>query len=404
MDTEPADPSRGPQKYDSRVTTQVRVLHVLNSLTASGVEMTLLNSAPLWRRFQIQNDVLATDKNIGSHARGFADAGFGVHQVVMNTEVSYLRDLRALRDGFAYVVGLWKLLKRHQYDVIHIHNERGFFYTAMVGRLAGARVVRSISSVFHFEGWPRLWRKGQRKLATWLGMRSVAISASVRDNERYRFGNEADVIYYGINPEVFRVASPEERQAAREELQVDQDDFLIVSIGNCQKIKNHELILQALSLLPTSIEWLYLHAGEGEEEPYERSLAAELALEQRCRFLGRTNDVTRLLHAADVFVMPSAYEGLGVAALESLCTGTTTVLTDAPGLRDISPSPGVIWTNPNPRELAGALRTARERPPSVLHRHRVSRDINERFSLGRMVESYAELYGVRDRARMSSDL
>lgn len=359
--------------------------------------MTLLNSAPLWPRFQIQNDVLATDQNIGSHAPTFAAAGFGVRQVVMNTEVSYLRDLRALRDAFAYVVDLWKLLKRQDYDVVHIHNERGFFYTALVARLTGAKVVRSISSVFQFEGTARLWRKGQRKIATWFGMRSVAISASVRDNEQYRFGNKADVIYYGINPEVFRVPSPEERQAARERLQIEPTAFLIVSIGNCQKVKNHALILQGLSRLPRSMNWLYLHAGQGEEEASERSLAAELGLKERCRFLGRTDQVTLLLHAADVFVMPSTYEGLGVAALEALCTGTLAILTRAPGLRDIFPSPGVIWIDPDPREVADALLTAHEHPLSLSQQQTVSGDINERFSLGRMVASYAEVYGVRKR-------
>ena len=76
-------------------------------------------------------------------------------------------------------------------------------------------------------------------------------------------------------------------------------------------------------------------------------------------FLGFVEDVRAVLHAADLFVVPSRSEGSALAAVEALGCGLPLIVADVPGLREVAElSPTIRAVTPSPAGLAHAIRTA----------------------------------------------
>ena len=93
-----------------------------------------------------------------------------------------------------------------------------------------------------------------------------------------------------------------------------------------------------------------------------------------------------------IYVQPSAWEGFGIAAVEAMCTGLPTIVSDVAGLREVVGSAGMKFTPGSHTELAESLRI-------LLSDENLRRRLGERarlramqFSLSRTVDQYVELY------------
>lgn len=362
----------------------MRVLHVLHELQPSGAETCLAVAGPAWTAQGITADVLATGPTRGPYAPALQAAGFRVGHLPL--------------DPFRrFVPRYLRLLRRGRYDAVHVHVERGNFYLAVLARLAGAgTLLQSVHAMFDFEGPLRLQRTVQRALMRLLGVRFLAVSDHVADNERRRFANPTTLLPNWYDPGRFHEPSIEERAAARSAHGLEAGDFAVVSVGNCHPVKNHDALLRAVAGVEDRA-LVYLHAGTGEPEPKERALAGALGIADRVRFLGRVDDVPAVLAAADCFVMPSTFEGLGIAAVEALATGVPAVLADVPGLSSLRPvAQGSRWVEPSVDGLRSALLAMMATPPGERAATAAAgaRAVAAAYAPDRPVAWLARLYGA----------
>lgn len=360
-----------------------RVLHVMYNLERSGMEKMLLNSGHEWRRRGHLCDVLATADNVGPLAGEMQAAGYSVHHLPFRSRISLLPDLDFVRRFFH--------LCRSGYDVVHIHTEAGPPLFAFIARLAGVRhIAVTAHNTFRFRGLLR-WRKlCERSFVRMLGGQYGMISDGVSEWEREHFWNSGIRIWNWIDTEHLKPARPLEGLAAREALGLRPEEFAIVSIGNCNRVKNHEAILRALPMLPPAIRPVYLHIGREEQGCPERALAEALGVQNRVRFLGSQADVRPFLWAADTFVMPSLHEGLGLAAIEAVAAGVPLVCAEVDGLTDIAAATRyTILTSTTPESVAGGLAYAASLPLVELRNRALedSRTVRERFSIHNGVQS-----------------
>lgn len=114
----------------------------------------------------------------------------------------------------------------------------------------------------------------------------------------------------------------------------EKDRSLVVSIGNLREAKNYENAIRAVASI-TALDFEYWIAGEGELRGALESLIARLDLGDRVKLLGRVDDVAGLLKRADVFFMPSKWEGFGMAAVEAMNAGLPLVASDVQGLKEV---------------------------------------------------------------------
>lgn len=109
---------------------------------------------------------------------------------------------------------------------------------------------------------------------------------------------------------------------------VEQKALLILS--RLHKVKGIDTALQALANLPDCHLWI---AGSGPEENALKSLAKELGVADRAKFLGWRTDRGALLRAADICLLPSRYEPFGTVILDAWSTATPFIACASDGPR-----------------------------------------------------------------------
>ena len=119
----------------------------------------------------------------------------------------------------------------------------------------------------------------------------------------------------------------------RYELGVDDDDVLLLSVGELEKHKNHESIIRAVASL-NDPRVKYLICGRGKLLEYLKRLSKKLKIDKNILFLGYRHDIGEILKVTDIFVHPSKREGLGIASLEAMATGLPLVTSNIHGIKD----------------------------------------------------------------------
>ncbi|MDL9978281.1 glycosyltransferase family 4 protein [Microbacterium sp. ASV49] len=196
------------------------------------------------------------------------------------------------------------------------------------------------------------------------------------------------VIPNGVDLERFRVPSPTERERGRDALQLPRDAFVAVFVGHEFDRKGLPLVLAAL---PAAAGVHLVVAGGSPADVRQARIAVEAqGLDARVTFLGTLPDVLPVLHAADVLVLPSAYEANALVVLEALACGVPAIATPvgaAPELLADGRAGEIV--HPESAAIAQALRNAaaRERDEAA----RAARDVAERYGWAQIAQRYLDL-------------
>nr|WP_175607521.1 glycosyltransferase [Deinococcus marmoris] len=346
-------------------------------------------AAPYWISRGLTLEVLSTGDEIGIFGPKLEEAKYVVHHL------PYYRGLR-------YFLTFYRFIKSREYDVIHVHIGRGTVILAFAARLAGiSRIAFTIHSHFPTQGIMRWAFFIERKLHKVLGIRDISISTAVAELERKYYWNSTKLIFNWYDSELFRPPSREDRDKARCELKIHDDQIVFLSIGNCgnTNLKNHSVIIEALASLEDRSHIVYIHVGEEKLGYPERNLANSLGISEIIRFEGYQIDSLKYLWAADVYLMPSSREGFGIAALEALSTGLPAVLADTPGLSDLKAyvGDGVTWEEPTVPGFANQINYWRLFPSSIrfqmgqTNTHRISREFNIIIGAKQYIDLYKSL-------------
>lgn len=152
----------------------------------------------------------------------------------------------------------------------------------------------------------------------------VGISLGAQRATALRIGNGVDLDRF----------QPVDRARAREQLSIAQDADVLVSVGGLVERKGFHRVLEVMpGLLERHPKLVFLVVGgpspEGDWSDRLRSLAQDLGLGDRVRFLGPLQpDALRVpLSAADLFVLATSYEGWANVFLEAMACGQPVVTT-----------------------------------------------------------------------------
>lgn len=207
------------------------------------------------------------------------------------------------------------------------------------------------------------------------------------------------VIRDGVDVEGLAVWSePTRREAARRQLGLADGTLCGVTSASLNRRKGQDVLIRALAeveLPPGRNHLVWLFAGEGPARAALEGQASGLPPGMDVRFLGQVDQIGPVLAAADVFVLPSRKEGLGVALLEAMAVGVPVVGSAVGGIREavVSEETGLLV---QPADAAGLGRALSRlladaelaRKLSGAARRRVARH----FSVRRMCEESEQLY------------
>ncbi len=240
--------------------------------------------------------------------------------------------------------------------------------------------------------------------ATWLferiipsvyrGLPCVAVSESTRDDLVQRGLRAADIRVIRNGVELDRLQPAETRYPSP----------TIVYLGRLKRYKRVDLILRAVACLrERGIELNTIVAGRGDARPGLEAAAKSLGIAERVRFAGFVSDEEKaeLLARSWAHVLTSPKEGWGIVSMEASASGTPTVASDSPGLRETvrQGETGYLVPHGDVDALAAAL----ERVVRLENRDRLgraARSMAEEHAWGTMADSFENLLlSLVERAR-----
>lgn len=228
----------------------------------------------------------------------------------------------------------YKLLQRRKYDVIHLNIYHGLslVYCWLAKKCnIPIRIVHSHNT--------DLRKSRSRSIKLIIHNLCKRLFSGVETNRWACSGSAAKFMFpqshsyefipNGIKTELFKY-DPEKREHMREELGIN-NKLVVGNIGRLCYQKNQRFLLDMLSELKSISNIqpaLLLLVGDGEDLASLQEYSNKMGLGGNIMFYGTSNDIPSLLSAMDVFVFPSIFEGLGIAAVEAQCSGLPVLCSD----------------------------------------------------------------------------
>lgn len=229
---------------------------------------------------------------------------------------------------------IYKILKSDGYDAIHINTDTAYLAAVYlwIAKKAGIKyiivhshsdmvdensgTVRKIKILLHRALCPYVRRNADIRLAC---------SAQAG---RWLFGKEQfTMIPNGIDIDHFQY-NEEARSEYRKQMGL-KGQFVIVTVGRIAYQKKPCFTADIFAEIARKVpESTLLFVGDGPLREEVQEHVRSMGMEKKVRFLGNRDDVPQLLSAADVFLLPSLFEGLGIVYIEAQASGMPVFASD----------------------------------------------------------------------------
>ncbi len=237
-----------------------------------------------------------------------------------------------------------RIIDDNDYTLIHSHSPIGGFLSRIAARRArkhGTKMIYTAHGFHFFKGAPLMnwliFYPIERISSRWT---DVLVTITREDYQLAQHKMHAKEVVYvpgvGIDTSAF---APKEEDSAinlrkRNELGLTSTDIVMLSVGELNKNKNHEIVLRAMAQLNRP-DLHYVIAGRGDLKGYLEQLAKDLGVSSQLHLLGFRTDVKELFKMADFFAHPSFREGLSVAVMEAMANGLPVICTEIRGNTDL---------------------------------------------------------------------
>lgn len=240
--------------------------------------------------------------------------------------IRYLGKKRGI--DFSMISKMTRIFKEVEADIVHTHRYCAE-YAIPAAILAGVKHrVHTVHNIAAKEN-KKIARKLNKFFFKHCRLIPVALSELIRDSIVKEYGISKDkipVIYNGID---LSKCLPKTDYSVH-------GDFKILHVGRFSSQKNHSGLLNSFKIFhdmhPDSELWLI---GDGEKKAEIERYVAENNLDESVRFLGLQSNVYGYMHDADIFALPSNYEGIPMTLIEAMGTGLPIVVTAVGGVPDM---------------------------------------------------------------------
>ena len=290
------------------------------------------------------------------------------------------------------------ILRQHRAQAVHV---RGL--SMLLDSLLAARLCVGVKVAFSFHGFENtrrqfgLLRRRLYRAAIGRCDDCWAVSRSAAEAIAAEMGlsvSRVGVLINGVDTQRYRPA--DDRAGIRRRLGLPGDGLIVLSVGNLKPVKGHDVLLHAIRNLGWDVDRavFVLVGGDYLNGDLQR-WAARRATGRDIRFVGERADALPWYQAADIFVLPSRWEGLSNALLEAMSCGLPVIATAVGGNGDVIEHgrTGLLVRPDEPGELCEAMRRLMGEPRlRIMLADAGRREVQTRFSIERTVAEYARRY------------
>lgn len=240
-----------------------------------------------------------------------------------------------------------KLMNDNKYALVHCHSPIGGIICRLSNLISSqykkTKMIYTAHGFHFYKGAPLLnWLIYYPIEKVCSYFTDVLITINKEDYELAKKKMKAKQVEYvpgvGIDVDKFKNTVVDKAEK-RKELGIPGDAILLLSVGELNKNKNHQVIIRALAEL-NNPNVHYAIAGVGPLHDYLIDLSKELGITNQLHLLGYRTDVAELYKCADVFCFPSIREGLSVSLMEAMASGLPCVVSKIRGNMDLIDNKG----------------------------------------------------------------
>lgn len=283
-----------------------------------------IDNMKLWQSLGCEVHCAAdfTDKNYNRFTERIDEIGVVKHQV------NFVRKPLSLKNISAYKQ-IKKILNDEKITILDTHNPVASILSRLAANSVGLKkVMYTVHGFFFYKGasWKKnlLFKPIEFAMAR---LTDVLIVTNLEDFEAAKKMKVRKKVYYvpGVGVDVDNIIELNvEKNRKREEFGIPKDSFVLSSVGESIKRKNHETAIRAFAKVYTP-DMYYIVVGDGELYSFLKKLVKELGVEKNVLLPGYRKDANEILKASDLYVFPSYQEGLSVALMQAMAAGLPVV-------------------------------------------------------------------------------
>jgi len=253
-------------------------------------------------------------------------------------QIDFKRNALRLIDNVKAYKQVHKLASDYKYKFIHCHSPIGGVVGRLVGKTTNTKVIYTAHGFHFYQGAPLKNWIIYYPIEKWLSRYTdVLITINKEDEERARLSFNARKVCYipGVGVPVDKYKDNELNvDEKKKELSIPKEAFVVLSVGELNKNKNHETVIRAIKKLNNK-NIHYVICGRGPLRSRLEKIIDEMNLTSNIHLVGFRSDIKDIYKISDLFVFPSFREGLSVALMEAIASGLPIVASNIRGNTDL---------------------------------------------------------------------
>ena len=332
-----------------------------------------------------------------SYALPFRLTGFDANFIFHEVEVTSYPLFKYPPYTLSLAARLAEESKRVGLDIIHVHYAiphaiSGFLAKQILGPDAPKLITTLHGTDITLVGQhPSFYAVTKFSMEASDALTTVSRYISDRTKESFGITKNIEIIPNFVDVARFK---PDQKGCDRAEF-ASPDEKIIMHMSNYRPVKNAADVIKIFDIVNKRLPSRLILVGDGPEAPNVLALADSMGLKDRVTFLGGQDMVESVLCKADLFLLPSASEAFGLAALEAMACGVPVVGSLVGGLPELVINGDVGYLEPIGDVGAMARRSIEILTNEDLHRNmsKRAREITvEKFTTEKIVGQYKDFY------------
>jgi glycosyltransferase involved in cell wall biosynthesis len=360
----------------------MKVLHVIAKLEIGGADKLLLDSIPFYIKKGLNVDLL----------------------LIKDTNSVFLSKLKELNICNIYslninnvynpvsIIKIVPFLKK--YDSVHVHLFPALYWVAIAGILS----KKTCKLIFtehntHNKRRNKIWLKPIERFIYKQYSKIICISEKTKEHLSAWIGldcvnEKLQTIHNGIDLSRYEKATA----ISKAELGIDENIRIILMVARFSTQKNPNTLLKAFSLLNRNEDLCLVFSGDGILRRESETLAKQLGIENRVKFLGVRTDIPELIKSSYICVLSSHWEGFGLAAIEYMAACRPAIVSNVNGLREVVGNAGLLFEPKDTYSLKEKIELLLNDKSKYNEISNACLQKSKEFGIEKMVDSYIHLY------------